>query len=75
MGKTIVIRTDESLVQVLERIRKEVATDIKARYNLNEIIVNGTFASQVMAAKMNGAKSLNFTIKKIGMNKGILEIL
>ena len=75
MGKTIQFRADESLVQILERIKREVADDIKQRYNLNEVIINGTLASKVLAAKHNGRNFLNFNIRKIGLTKGVLEIL
>ena len=34
MGKTIMLRVDESLPQVLERIRREVAEDMKRMYHL-----------------------------------------
>ena len=75
MGKTIQLRADESLGQTLERIRLEIAKDLKVRYNLSEVTIHGTLASQVLAAKVNGVKSLNFTIRKVGLNKGILELL
>ena len=75
MGKTIMLRVDESLPQVLERIRREVAEDMKRMYNLNEITINGTLASQILAAKMQGKNSLTFHIKKVGLNRGILELL
>lgn len=69
------IRTDESLVNVLERIRKEVAVDLKKRYNLNEISISGNMASRVLAAKMSGRNALNFNIRKVGANRGVLELL
>ena len=75
MGKTIMLRVDESLPQVLERIRREVAEDMKRMYNLNEITINGTLASKILAAKMRGDNFLNFHIRKVGLNKGILELL
>jgi len=75
MGKAIQLRVDESLQGVLERIQKEVASDMKRTYNLDEVTIHGTLASQILAAKMRGQKVLNFTIRKIGMNKGVLELL
>ena len=75
MGKTILLRVDETLKETLERIQKEVAIDMKNRYNLKEITIHGTFASQVLAAKASGKKILNFEIEKIGLNKGILKLL
>ncbi len=75
MGKAIQIRVDESLTEILERIRSEVATSLKKTYNLDEITINGTLTSKILACKMNGCKSLNFTIRKVGLNKGILELI
>ena len=75
MGKTIHLRADESLAEVLEKVRKEVADDMKKRYNLNEVTVHGTLASQILAAKMQGKKILNFNIRKVSLNRGILELL
>ena len=72
---TIRIYVDESLPQILEKIRCEVAADIKKRYNLNEITVNGTMASKILAAKMRGDNFLSFHIRKVGLNKGVLELL
>lgn len=75
MGKTIQIKIDESLKETLERIRKEVAVDLKQKYNLSEITVHGTLASQILAAKMNGRRSLSFEIDKVSLNKGILRLI
>lgn len=75
MSKSIQLKVDESLQECLERIRKEVALDMKKRYNLDEITITGTLASKILACKMNGIKSLNFSIRKIGLNKGILDLL
>jgi hypothetical protein len=75
MGKSIQLKVDESLQEVLERIRKEVAFDMKNKYGLSEITIHGTLASEILAAKMSGKKVLNFNIRKIGLNKGILELL
>ena len=75
MSKTINLRVHESLQDVLERIRKDVAIDMKNKYNLSEITVEGTLASQILAAKMRGQNVLHFKIRKSGLNKGILELL
>ena len=75
MGKTIRLYVDESLKDSLERVRKEVASDFKNRYKLSEVTIDGTLASQILAAKINGQNFLNFRIKKVGINKGVLELL
>ena len=75
MGKSIQIRVDESMAQTLERVRKDIAMEFKKKYNLEEVTIHGTLASQIAAAKMNGKNFLNFKIKKTGLNKGILELL
>ena len=75
MGKSIQIRVDESMAETLERVRKDIATEFKKRYKLEEVTIHGTLASQIAAAKMSGKNFLNFKIRKKGLNKGILELL
>ena len=75
MGKQIQIRADESLVQILERIRKEVAESMKKQYGLQEVTVYGTLASQIAAARLNGITKFEFKINKKGCGKGILELI
>ena len=75
MGKAIQIRVDESLTKILEKIRKEVAGDMKRTYGLDEITIHGTLTSQILAARMRGQTSLNFNIRKINSKKGILELV
>lgn len=72
---SIQIRADESLVNILERIRKEVALDLKKRYKLSEVTINGNMASKVLAARISGRNSLNFNIRKTGLNSGVIELL
>lgn len=72
---SIRIKVDESLGQVLERVRKEVADNMKQIYGLKEVTVYGTLASQILAAKNSGKDILHFRIRKIGLNRGILELI
>jgi hypothetical protein len=74
MGKQIQIRVDESLADILTRVQKEIAEDFKKQYNLSEVTIYGTVASQVLAAKLKGNNVLNFTIEKTGLNKGVLKL-
>lgn len=71
---TINIRVHESLQQTLERIRKDVAIAMKKQYNLREIIVAGTVASQIAANKLSGNTLVRYRIKKIGRDKGMIEL-
>ena len=75
MGKSIQIKVDESLQKTLEKIRCDVAVDLKKQYGLSEITVHGTLASAILAAKIRGQKFLNFKIRKVGLNRGILELI
>ena len=75
MGKTLPVRIDETLAETLERIRKEIAEEFKKKYNLKKVTINGTLASQVAAGKMNGKTKFTFRIRKIGLNKGVLELI
>ena len=75
MGKQIQIRVDESMVEVLNRIKSEVATALKKQYSLEEIELNGNIISKIAAAKIKGNTIFNFKIRKISYNKGILELI
>jgi len=75
MGKTIPIRVDESLAEILERVRKDVANDMKKSYKLDKISIQGTLASQILAAKLRGQKTLSFKIEKTSLNKGVLKLV
>lgn len=75
MSKTIKIRVDESLMEVLEKLRKEVAVGLKQKYGLEEITVPRTLSSRILAAKIQGQKILNFKLRKTSLNKGVLEIV
>lgn len=75
MGESIQIKVDKSLQEVLEELRKRIATEIKTKYNLDTITVHGTLASKILAAKMKGVKTINFCINKTAMNKGVIELI
>jgi len=74
MGKQIQIRVDESLAEILEKVRKDVADSMKKEYNLEEVTIFGTLASQIIAARLKGTTLLNFKIEKTGLNKGVLKL-
>ena len=48
---------------------------MKRIYNLKEVTIYGTLASQILAAKIRGNTLLNFTIRKTGLNSGVLELI
>ena len=75
MGRMIQIRVDESLKEILERIRREVAEDMKRKYNLKTVTMHGTVASQILAAQVHGKKVLNFKIEKVGLTSGMIKII
>lgn len=75
MGKLVRIWVDESLPPSLELIRREVAEDLKKRYSLDKVHINGNLISQILAAKIQKKKFIDFNIRKTGLNKGILELL
>ncbi len=75
MGKTIQIRVDESLKEILENLRKNVANKLKKEYDLTDIEVPGTLSSKILAAKMKGKKTINFKIRKKSLTKGFLELI
>lgn len=75
MSDLVRIWVAKPLTEVLEDIRKSVAVDMKKRYNLQEITIPTTLSSEILAAKHSGKVSLNFKIRKVGLNRGILELI
>jgi hypothetical protein len=75
MGRIIQIRVDESLKQILEKVQKDVAKDLKNKYRLDKITIHGTLASQILAAKVRGDKYLRFKIDKVSLKEGMLRLL
>lgn len=61
------------LKDVLAAIQEEIAVHVKKEFGLSELTVNGTIASDALAARYLGDKKMEFKIKKTGLNKGILE--
>lgn len=75
MGRMIQIRVDESLKEILEKVQRDVAIDLKKKYKLDRVTLHGTIASQIIAAQYKGQKVLRFEIDKIGLREGILRLL
>jgi len=69
------IEVHKNLRQVLEELRCTIATDMKAKFGLQEISVPRTLSSQILAAQHKGQKAIHIRIKKIGADRGILELL
>ena len=74
MGKTKLVRIDESLIDVFGRIGKDFADKIKKEYNLEELFVPHTLCSQVLAGKYKGQKTFAFRVNKTTSKKGILVL-
>lgn len=72
MGKTKLVRVDVSLINVFGQVGKSFADKIKKEYNLQELYVPDTLASQVLAGKYSGKKIFEFKVEKTGLNKGRL---
>lgn len=73
--KVVRIEVHKNLQQVLEDLRKEIATDLKSHWGISEITIPRTLSSQILAARMQGKKILNYKVKRIGKDKGVLEFL
>ena len=69
------IQVNKSLVDVLEELRYNVAGGLKQQFGLEEISVPRTLSSQILAAKHQGAKSIQIKIRKTAHNRGILELI
>jgi hypothetical protein len=75
MGDRILMKVDSDLGKVFNRIQNQVASEIKRKYNINSVVIPATMASQILAAKHNGKKVLEFKIRKNGLNRGFLELI
>ena len=73
--ETVRIWVVKPLTEVFESIRKQVAEDMKRKYNLSEITIPTTLSSQILAAQHQGKKVLDFKIRKVGLNRGVLELI
>ena len=72
MGELIRAYIDESLVSRLEKLRKQIAEDLKKKYKLEQVTIHGSLTSQVLAAQN---KDFKFKIKKTGYRTGVLHLL
>ena len=66
MGKTILIRVDEELVETLENIRKEIAIKVKEELDIDDLEITGTSVSKILAQRLNqNIKTFNIKVKKV----------
>ena len=64
-----------SLKETLEIVQKEIALKIKEEFGLTTVTVNGTIASDFIAAHYAKKGNLSFKIRKTALNEGILELV
>lgn len=72
---TVNIRVDESLEQTLRNLQEEVMKETRKEFPKLDIRLPATITSQIAAAKLNGKNKISFRIRKIGLNKGFIELL
>jgi len=65
----------KDLKDCLEEMRRNIASDMKKKYNLDEVTIPQSLSSQILAAKMQGRQFVDFKINKNGLNKGVLELI
>lgn len=75
MGKTRMYRIDEGLIDIFGKVGKEFAEKVKKDWNLTELFVPDTLASQVLAGKYNGQKIFDFKVEKVSLTKGRLILI
>jgi hypothetical protein len=63
------------LKDVLAAIQKEMAIKMKKEFNLQEITVNGTIASDCLAGRYLEDKIFKFKINRTGLNTGIIQLV
>ena len=69
------VRIHESLINQFGLIAKPVAEKIKKEYKLSRLELSYPTISEIVAGKLSNKKSFNFRIRKIGRDKGIMEIV
>jgi len=69
------IYVDKKLRDLLRDIQRDIALEIKKKYNLEKITIYGTVASNVLVSKFNSKKKIRFKIKKINSREGIIELI
>lgn len=69
-----VIRVHSSLPVVLDQVQKDAAEKIKKLFSLDEVTIESTLASHILACNFS-KKPLEFKVKKIGKNKGCIEFI
>ena len=69
-----VIRVHSSLPVVLDQIQKDAANKIKKLFSLDEVTIESTLASHILACQFSN-KPLEFKVTKSGRNKGIIELI
>lgn len=74
MANTINVKVHTSLIDVFGKIGNNFANKIKKEYNLEELFVPHTLASQILAGKYKCQKIFKFKIRKINSKKGVLEL-
>ena len=75
MADIVRIEVHKNLQDVLEGLRHTVAKDMKNKFGLTEISVPRTLSSQILAAKLQGKKTIDVKVRKTGLNRGVLELL
>ncbi len=75
MVNTKLVKIDVGLIDVFGKIGREFAEKIKKEYNLTELYVPNTLASQILAGKFNGKTMFEFKVEKTGLNKGRLTLI
>jgi len=73
-GSTVSIRVTKGLQIELENIRKKVAKKIKKDWNLDEVSIGGTLASQIATSRLKGNGEPYFKVIKIGSKKGRIKV-
>lgn len=75
MSNLVRIYICEELRQSINNLRLKLAIAIKKKYNLKEVTISDGFTSQVLSARMDNEKFINFKIDKVSDTKGIIRIL
>lgn len=75
MGNLVRIYVDESLKEQLQEYMLKLAEEVKKHFKLKEVTISDGFTSQVLASELEHHKYMKFKIRKVALNKGVIEFV
>jgi len=75
MAKTISMKVSPKLLDACNVVGKAFADDVKKKYDIKELFVPNTLATELIAGKILSHNKWNFRVHKTSRDSGILELV